>query len=89
MRRVLPTLLAQLPLVPALAAELHRQRPARFAVGHRVFPDGLPRMTRVHADFARAGIETVDKEGRRADFHSLRYTFCTRLRYEASRSPRP
>ena len=44
-----------------------------------VFPDGLPRMRDMRRDFDAAGIAAKDSQGRKADFHSLRKTFDTRL----------
>src|SRR5262249_1321871 len=37
----------------------------------------VPHIQTWHAHLARAGIAPVDERGRHADFHSLRYTFCT------------
>ena len=39
----------------------------------------LPSMEEMRLDLCAAGIPFVDKEGRRADFHALRHTFCTNL----------
>jgi len=36
----------------------------------------VPHVVTLHADLERAGIPRQDAEGRWADFHSLRYTFC-------------
>ena len=36
-------------------------------------------MTTLHADLERANIPRQDDQGRWADFHSFRYTFCTLL----------
>lgn len=49
------------------------------AVDSLVFADTLPDMDTFRADLARAEISFIDEQGRRADFHSLRHTFCTLL----------
>ena len=36
-------------------------------------------MDQVRTDLKAAGIAFIDESGRRADFHSLRHTFCTNL----------
>lgn len=41
-----------------------------------LLPLAVPSHQTVTADLRRAGIAKVDGEGRYADFHSLRYTFC-------------
>jgi integrase len=43
-----------------------------------VFPS-VPTLETLQRDLTRAGISYRDAEGRQADFHSLRYTFCTFL----------
>ena len=48
-------------------------------ISGKVFPK-LPRLHRMVAkDWKAAGIDFIDKDGRRADFHSLRKTFCTMM----------
>ena len=48
-------------------------------ISGKVFPK-LPRLHRMVAkDWKAANIEFIDKDGRRADFHSLRKTFCTMM----------
>jgi integrase len=44
-----------------------------------VFPNGIPRASRLKVDAKRNGIEYRDESGRYADFHSLRYTWATFL----------
>jgi integrase len=44
----------------------------------RLFPQ-LPSQRQFDRDLARAGIDRVDDQGRHADFHALRYFFCTQL----------
>ncbi len=53
----------------------------------RVFADLLPTMDTFRADLKAAGIEFVDAQGRRADFHALRHTLATNLML-AGTSPR-
>jgi hypothetical protein len=45
----------------------------------RVFSKGLPKMTALKADLRRAGIEFINAEGQRADFHSLRHSLDANL----------
>jgi hypothetical protein len=42
-----------------------------------VFADLLPDTDIFRSDLVRAGIPYIDENGCRADFHALRYTFCT------------
>lgn len=42
----------------------------------------LPTMEEMRLDLSEARIPFVDEEGRRADFHALRHTFCTNLQRE-------
>ncbi len=66
MSDLLPTLRGTWARLPSAASRLVR--------------DGLglvvPRNEVLQADLRAAGIEPVDGEGRHADFHALRYTFC-------------
>jgi integrase len=39
----------------------------------------IPAMDLLHADLEAAGIPRQDERGRWADFHSFRYSFCTRM----------
>lgn len=66
------------PLRHDVAAELRRARPANMASQARVF-GRIPRMRDLKPDWARAGIDYMDADGRQADFHSLRMTFGTML----------
>jgi len=52
-----------------------------------VFPEGVPPMKAIRADFKAAGIPLVDERGYRVDFHALRMTYITRLQ-RAGVSPR-
>ncbi len=70
-------------LLPELR-ELLAKLPARET---RVFADLLPTMDTFRADLKAAGIEFVDTQGRRADFHALRHTLATNLML-AGTSPR-
>jgi integrase len=66
-------------LVPEIAEALKTHRPARFASGDLVFPNGIPRASRLKVDAERNGIAYRDESGRYADFHALRYTWATFL----------
>ena len=71
---------ATLPLRRAFAAELKAWFDGRDASGPMfTMPhlDSVARMLR--RDEKAAGIEYKDAQGRVADFHALRHTFCTRL----------
>src|ERR1700722_13463143 len=70
-------------LLPELR-DLLSKLPARES---RVFADLLPTMDTFRADLKAAGIEFVDAQGRRADFHALRHTLATNLML-AGTSPR-
>ena len=67
-----------LPLHPELAEELAQAKPDLVHPTAKVFPTTVTNSTR-QKDFARAGIELVDAEGRNADLHSLRGTLGTML----------
>ena len=76
------------PLHPELAAELRALKAAgKLAPEVSLFPDGVPPMKEIRADFAAANITLLDKRGHRVDFHALRTTFITRLQ-RAGVSPR-
>jgi hypothetical protein len=45
----------------------------------KIFADVMPTMKRFRSDLKAAEVEFQDADGRRADFHSLRHTFCTNL----------
>jgi integrase len=70
-------------LLPELR-DLLAKLPARESC---VFADLLPTMDTFRADLKAAGIEFVDAQGRRADFHALRHTLATNLML-AGTSPR-
>src|ERR1035437_5832433 len=67
-------------LVPEIVDALRAYRPSDFAPGDLVFPNGIPRASRLKVDEKRNGIEYRDGSGRDADFHALRYTWATFLR---------
>ena len=68
-----------LPLHPGLVAELYAFKPATASAGDLVFKGLVPRSKRFKAHLKAAGIARHDAQGRIADFHSLRHTFCTSL----------
>ena len=70
---------AVLPLAPGIAEALRNAPPEPQNPVGRVFASKLPRAERVSLDYQKAGIPRIDTAGRHADFHLLRYTFCTRL----------
>ena len=70
---------ATLAMHPEVVAELKAIRPATFAPGDLILPDGVPSMGAFKIDLARAGIPYKDQRGRVADFHALRKTLCTDL----------
>jgi integrase len=72
--------LDRIPIVPDLLPTLRPLWERLPAPSSRLIRDGLgltvPRNEVLQADLRAAGIEPVDAEGRHADFHALRYTFC-------------
>ncbi len=80
------------PVHPELATELQKMNsagkltPENFDIS-RSFPDRVPAMKVIRADFKTAGIPLVDERGHRVDFHALRMTYITRLQ-RAGVSPR-
>ena len=66
-------------LVPEIVEALKMYRPANWSGTDSVFPNGIPRASRLKVDGERNDIEYQDKEGRYADFHALRYTWATFL----------
>ncbi len=66
-------------LVPELVEKLAAYRPARVGSADLVFPNGIPRASRLKVDAERNGIAYRDESGRYADFHALRYTWATFL----------
>ena len=76
------------PLHPELATELQKMKSAgKLTPETLVFPDRVPAMKVIRADFKTAGIPLVDERGHRVDFHALRMTYITRLQ-RAGVSPR-
>jgi hypothetical protein len=65
--------------MPEIVEALGFHRPQDFAPGALVFPNGIPRASRLKVDAERNGIQYRDGSGRYADFHSLRYTWATFL----------
>jgi len=73
--------IAHVPLHPQIADELRRMRPSGARPADAVFA-GCHHATaarRILVDLAAAGIARVDEQGRKLCFHSLRYTFATKL----------
>ncbi len=68
------------PIVPDLQPILAPIWSRLRSASSRLVGDGLgiavPRHETLHADLTRAKIERVTEDGRHADFHSFRYTFC-------------
>ena len=71
---------ANIRLHKQVVAELRAIKPAGSLDGRKVFTGlHLPGMWAFKTDLQRAGIAYVDPQGRKADFHALRYTFATNL----------
>ena len=66
-------------LIPEIAEALRSYRPTDWSSSDLVFPNGIPRASRLKVDAERNGIAYRDEQGRYADFHSLRYTWATFL----------
>ncbi len=66
-------------LVPEIVDALRSHQPETFAPSDLVFPNGIPRASRLKVDAERNGIAYRDEDGRYADFHALRYTWATFL----------
>ena len=66
-------------LVPDVVEVLRSRRQSDSAPGDLVFPNGIPRASRLKVDAERNGIPYQDELGRYADFHALRYTWATFL----------
>jgi len=64
-------------LVPEIAEALQAHRPVKWSASALVFPQGIPRASRLKVDAERVGIAYQDEQGRYADFHALRYTCAT------------
>jgi integrase len=68
------------PLHPQLVTELRALKLASKGTPETlVFPEGVPPMKVIRADFEAAQIAPVDERGHRIDFHALRTTYITRL----------
>ena len=67
-------------LVPEIVEALRTHRPARWSAKDLVFPQGIPRASRLKVDEERVGVAYKDEQGRYADFHALRYTWATFMR---------
>jgi integrase len=67
-------------LVPEIVEVLKTYRPAHWSPSDLVFPNGIPRASRLKVDLQRIGVAYKDEQGRYADFHALRYTWATFLR---------
>ena len=76
------------PLHPELVRVLQAMKSAgKLTPENLVFPERVPAMKVIRADFKTAGIPLVDERGHRVDFHALRMTDITRLQ-RAGVSPR-
>ncbi|MGH7990550.1 MAG: tyrosine-type recombinase/integrase, partial [Limisphaerales bacterium] len=76
------------PLHPELVEELQKLKAAgKLKSGDLVFPERVPPMKVIRADFKAVGIPLTDERGHRVDFHALRTTYITRLQ-RAGVSPR-
>ena len=76
------------PLHHELVRELQAMKSAgKVTPDTLVFPEQVPAMKVIRADFKTAGIPLVDERGHRVDFHALRMTYITRLQ-RAGVSPR-
>jgi integrase len=67
-------------LVPEIVEALKAHRPAHWCIDESVFPQGIPRASRLKVDAERVGVAYRDEQGRYADFHALRYTWATFMR---------
>jgi integrase len=67
----------RLPIMPDLVPTLRRVGAGKRA-SDRLFPEQQSNAT-FNRHLERAGIVKVSEDGRRLNFHSLRYTFCTLL----------
>ena len=67
-------------LVPEIVEALKSHRPAHWSPSDLVFPNGIPRASRLKVDAERVGVAYKDERGRFADFHALRYSWATFMR---------
>jgi integrase len=71
---------AIIPLHPKLVEEFRQHiGTAEVSPAAEVFPECANSDRFIRNDLQKAGIERIDASGRKLDFHSLRYTFATRL----------
>ena len=70
---------ASIPLHREVVAVLNAAKPASAAENAPVFPRCRNADRRIKRDIEQAGIERTDARGRKLVFHSLRYTFTTKL----------
>ncbi len=66
-------------IIPDVVEALRRIRPLGCSPADLVFPQGIPRASRLKVDAERNGVAYRDELGRYADFHALRYTWATFL----------
>lgn len=66
------------PMLPECQELLERTPEAERRDDRRLIPV-TPARRSLKRDLRRAGVALADPAGRKADFHSLRYTFCTRV----------
>lgn len=69
----------RVPLVPEVVEVLLAHRPVNHSPQDLVFPNGIPRASRLRKDYEKNGIAYQDEAGRYVDFHALRYTWATFL----------
>jgi integrase len=67
-------------LMPEIVEALKDHRPAHWSPSDLVFPNGIPRASRLKVDLERVDVAYKDEQGRYADFHALRYTCATFMR---------
>jgi hypothetical protein len=67
-------------LLSEIAEALSAYRPARWFARELVFPNGIPRASRLKVDAERVNVAYRDEKGRYADFHALRYSCATFMR---------
>jgi integrase len=70
---------AIVPLHPKLVEEFRRIPSGSVSPDERVFKECSNNYRFIRHDIEKAGLEVIDAKGRKIDFHSLRYTFATRL----------
>jgi len=70
---------ALIPIHPELLEELRKAKPAGVDDGKPVFYRCANADRRIQRDIRAAGIQRIDALGRKLCFHSLRYSFATKL----------